>query len=242
MKTLVLQKQSSQTDHGVESEAPTGLLSTTVVSVPEATGGSEDRRVEDGDPVPQEETPGESAAEAAPLQGARAQRVPLLYVSVVSTKAEASSAVQRLLAKVRDDHGHLPDHVVFRLHSDKGLEFLSASLEKYCEHHGIRRTTTAGYDPSANGGGENAVGYVKRKGRQLLTGARLPSCWWGTAVLTAAFYSRCAAGLEEWPKLPYGTRAMVVKDPVSRNAFVPRALPATVFGPSERVPGGMVVF
>ena len=35
---------------------------------------------------------------------------------------------------------------------------------------------------------------------------------------------------------------MVVKDPVPRSAFVPGALPGTVFGPSERVSGGMVVF
>ena len=48
--------------------------------------------------------------------------------------------------------------------------------------------------------------------------------------------------MEKWPEVPYGTRVMVVKDPVPRNAFVPRSLPATVFGPSERVPGGMVVY
>lgn len=35
---------------------------------------------------------------------------------------------------------------------------------------------------------------------------------------------------------------MVVIDLVPRNAFVPRATPATVFGPSLRVPGGYVVY
>ena len=35
---------------------------------------------------------------------------------------------------------------------------------------------------------------------------------------------------------------MVVTDPVDRNAFKPRALPATVFGPSERVTGGYIVY
>ena len=35
---------------------------------------------------------------------------------------------------------------------------------------------------------------------------------------------------------------MVVKDPAPRNAFVPRALPSTVFGLSDRVPGGMIIF
>ena len=35
---------------------------------------------------------------------------------------------------------------------------------------------------------------------------------------------------------------MVVQDPPPRNAFAPRSLPATVFGPSDRVPGGMVIY
>ena len=104
--------------------------------------------------------------------------MPLLYAEVLSHKADASAGVQRLLARARDDHGHLPNHVVFRCHSDRGQEFLNRSLEKYCEEHAIRRTTTQGYDPSANGAGENAVGHLKRKARQLLMGSRLPSFWW----------------------------------------------------------------
>ena len=74
-------------------------------------------------------------------------------------------------------------------------------------------THTAGYDPSANGAGESAVGFFKRKCRHLLTGNRLTTRWWGVGVLAAAYYSRCAAGLEQWPALPFGTSAMVVQDP-----------------------------
>ena len=101
----------------------------------------------------------------------RTSRLPLVYVEVVNQKADAASATERMLAQIRDEHGHLPSHAVFRLHSDRGQEFCPLSLERYCERHGIRRTTTAGYDPSANGTGEQAVGYIKRKTRQLLTGA-----------------------------------------------------------------------
>ena len=172
----------------------------------------------------------------------RLPRLPLIYCEVVNQKAEAAAATERMLAQCRDEHGHLPSHAVFRLHSDKGQEFCPHSLEKYCQAHGIRRTTTAGYDPSANGAGEQAIGYIKRKARQLLTGARLPSCWWGVACVTAAQYSRCAAGLYQWPKLGFGTRAMLVQDPKPRNAFVPRSQPCTVFGPSSRVPGGYVLY
>ena len=83
---------------------------------------------------------------------------------------------------------------------------------------------------------------LPEKSRQLLTGSRLTTKWWGVSVLASAFYSRCAAGLEAWPKLPFGSRAMVVMDPPSRNAFMPRALPAAVFGPAQWVSGGMIIF
>ena len=86
------------------------------------------------------------------------------------------------------------------------------------------------------------MGYVKRKIRYLLTGARIPSSWWGVAAFASGYYSRCAAGLLKWPNIAFGTRAMVVIDPAPRNSFMPRATPATVFCPSSRVPGGYIVY
>ena len=47
------------------------------------------------------------------------------------------------------------------------------------DDHGIRKTATAGYDPAANGAGESAIGFIKRKARQLIIGASLPTSWWG---------------------------------------------------------------
>ena len=70
----------------------------------------------------------------------------------------------------------------------------------------------------------------------------MPSSWWGVASLTAAHYSRCAAGLLRFPQLPFGTRAMLVSDPTPRNAFLPRSLPCTIFCPSSRVPQGYLLY
>ena len=142
-----------------------------------------------------------------------APRSPLIYVALVHKKSDAAHAVMALIAQAQDEHGHMPQKLIFRLHSDKGQEFCAHSLEKFCAAHGIHKTTTQGYDPSSNGAGESAVGYIKRKARQLLTGARMPSSWRGMASLTAAHYSRCAAGLLRFPTLPFGTRAMMVSDP-----------------------------
>ena len=108
--------------------------------------------------------------------------------------------------------------------------------------HGIRKTTTAGYDPSANGAGESAIGFIKRRSRQLLVGSALSTKWWGMSTLAAASYSRCGAEFDNWPSLPFGTRVMHVHDPPERNSFLPRSLPATIFGPAEKVPGGYYAF
>ena len=142
----------------------------------------------------------ERPVQLAPVQpDVEDRRGPLIYCEVLPRKSDAEAAVKRILARVRDDLGRLPASMPHRLHSDQGGEFLSTSLQSYCDQHGIRRTTTAGYDPSGNGAGESAVGFVKRKARQLLTGSGLLSNWWGVASLAAASYSRCAAGLAEWP-------------------------------------------
>ena len=120
----------------------------------------------------------------------------------------------------------------------KDGEFNSDDLKEYCARHGIHKTTTAGYDPNANASAETSVGILKRRARYLLSGCRLPTTWWAVATLAAAQLCRADAGLEEYPKIPFGTRVMLVKDPKPRNAFVPRAEPATVFGPSASVPTG----
>ena len=50
---------------------------------------------------------------------------PLLYAALLGSKAEATEAIKGLLAKINDDHGNLPHTLYFRLHSDRGGEFLS---------------------------------------------------------------------------------------------------------------------
>ena len=148
----------------------------------------------------------------------------------------------RLMAQVREELGYLPNGFPHRLHSDKGTEFVNTRLQEYCNMHGIRKTTTAGYDPSANGAGESAIGFIKRKSRQLLVGSALSTKWWGMSTLAAASYSRCGAEFDNWPSLPFGARIMHVQDPPERNSFLPRSLPATIFGPAEKVPGGYYAF
>ena len=60
-------------------------------------------------------------------------------------------------------------------------------------------------------------------------------------ILAAAHYSRCAVVCENWPRLGFGTRAMVVLDPEPRDIVEPRSLPTTVFGSSKKVSGTYVM-
>ncbi|MDA8582710.1 hypothetical protein N9L68_00825 [bacterium] len=166
------------------------------------------------------------------------RRPALIYAAVPGTKGESSKSVQRLLAQVNNYHANMPTEIVFRLHSDQGGEFNSDELKEYCARHGIHKSTTAGYDPNANASAESSVGILKRRTRYLFSGCRLPTTWWAVATLAAAQLCRADAGLEEYPNKPFGTRAMIVKDPKPKNAFVPRAEPATVFGPSSSIPTG----
>ena len=58
-------------------------------------------------------------------------RLPLLYAALLNRKSDTTREVKKLLAKVRDDHKHLPGGIVFRVHGDKGSEFLTTEMEKY---------------------------------------------------------------------------------------------------------------
>ena len=84
-----------------------------------------------------------------------------MYVARLKKKSQTPDAVMGLLAQIRNEHGALPHKLVYRLHSDRGLEFVNAAMEQYLKLHAIDQTTTQGYDPSSNGSGENAIGAVK---------------------------------------------------------------------------------
>jgi hypothetical protein len=118
----------------------------------------------------------------------------LIYAALLGAKHEAPQAIKALLAQINNDHANFPNEIIFRLHSDKGLEFMNEELNDYCLKHGIHKTSTAGYDPNANPA-ETTVGLLKARARFLLSGSRLPTSWWGLAILAAAHLFRCDAGL-----------------------------------------------
>ena len=160
---------------------------------------------------------------------------PLLYAALLGSKAEATEAIKGLLAKINDDHGNLPHTLYFRLHSDRGGKFLSEELARYCREHAIHKTTTQGHDPNANASAELGVGILKRRCRYLLAGSRLPTSLWGVGILAAAQLERADLGVVCYPRIPFGTRGMLVTSPAPRSAWIPRAEPCTIFGSCDDI-------
>ena len=167
---------------------------------------------------------------------------PLLYAALLGSKGEATDAVKTLLAKVNDDHGNLPHTLFFRLHSDRGGEFLSSELSQYCKDHAIHRTLTQGHDPNANATAEQGVGILKRRCRYLLIGSRLPTRFWGLGILAAAQLERADLGVGLHPRIPFGTRGMVTTSPQPRSAWTPRSEPCTIFGTVDDVPNAHWIY
>ena len=144
--------------------------------------------------------PEEPSAEGSGEPVAQKQKPVLIYAALLGAKSEASDAVKHLLAQCNNDHANFPTEIIFRVHSDLGTEFMNEDLQQYCAHHGIHKTSTAGYDPNANSA-ESTVGTLKRRGRYLLSCARLPTSWWGLATLAAAQLCRADAGIEKCPRI-----------------------------------------
>ena len=179
----------------------------------------------------------ESAAEpAAAGADEDSSSNPLIYAALLGAKSEAPDAIKTLIAQMNDEHGSIPHTIFFRIHSDRGGEFVNDDLKRYCLQHAIRRTTTQGHDPNANATAEKAVGVLKRRTRYLLSGARLPTQFWGVGVLAAAQLERADAGLGSYPRIPFGTRGMMVISPPPRSAWALRAEPCTIFGICDDVP------
>ena len=134
------------------------------------------------------------------MSGERLPR-PLSYAALLACKSEATDAIKRVMARVRDEHANLPSEFIFRIHSDQGGEFATQELDEYCKLHAINKTTTQGHDPNANATAESAVGVLKRRCRYLLSGARFPTKFGGVGILAVAHLERCDVGHGIHPKM-----------------------------------------
>ena len=151
------------------------------------------------------------------------------YVELLYTKSavEVLKAIQKIVAMIDSTH---VAKAVFRIHSDRGGEFVNALLEAWAADKGILLTTTEGHDPAGNGQAESYIGKVKQRARAMISMCDLGTDFMTFAVKHAARCSRAQAQEKKLPEVPvFGKKAYArVKDPGSDD-FAPRAVKVVVW-------------
>lgn len=131
------------------------------------------------------------------------------------------------------------------LRSDNGTEYCNGAMSEFLRSSGIIHQTTVPYTPEQNGVAERMNRTLVEKARCMLFDAKLPTKFWGEAVVTAAYLvnriprRECNKSPEElWsgkkPDLSnlriFGCKAMIHIPSVKRNKFDPTSKTCTFIG------------
>eukprot|EP00971_Amphidinium_carterae_P307118 6103566-Amphidinium_carterae.1 len=161
------------------------------------------------------------------------------YVRVLPSKE--ASVVKQAIREVVNEINHsfrLP--AVWGIHSDRGVEFMAATVRSECQRLGLHCSATPGYDPNNNGRAERGIDIVKDLGRRLLGDAGLSSRWWGHAVAHATVLHRLRAQQRDIPEsLPcFGSSVTALVRQRPRDDFAPRGYIGRYLGAAAETPTG----
>ena len=163
------------------------------------------------------------------------------YVEILYTKtgAEVLKAIQKFVAMIEATH---VARAVFRIHSDRGGEFVNTGLEAWAAEKAILLSTTEGHDPAGNGQAESYIGKVKQRARAMLAMSDLGTDFWTFGVKHAALCSRAQAQQRRLPEIPvFGKKAFARVKDRDTDDFAPRAVRVVFLGLDDRVTNGKVV-
>ncbi|CAE7685688.1 unnamed protein product, partial [Symbiodinium necroappetens] len=112
---------------------------------------------------------------------------PVPQGSVILAKALVSRKGSEVLMALQEIVVQLEQYGLFvsKVHTDRAREFLSYKrVRSWLASKGIARSFTSGIEPAANGSGESAVKWVKRRVRQLLVliSSKAPASQWPAAM------------------------------------------------------------
>ena len=168
-------------------------------------------------------------------------QAPWPYVRWLKTKAgpEVLRAVQVIVAAINATH---VQKAVFRIHSDRGGEFVNMGLSQWAAEQGIQPTSTEGHDPSGNGQAEAWIGKLKQRAQAMIATAKLDTSLWPFAVSHAALTSRARAQQKDLGNMPVFGKAVYAKLKVPElDDFKPRAVKGIFLGVTEHVANGKAV-
>ncbi|CAJ1396873.1 unnamed protein product [Effrenium voratum] len=140
-----------------------------------------------------------------------------LYMTVPlksKDKREVLAAIQEVYIRLRRE-----GHLVLRLHSDKGGEFMSKELASWCRLRDIRKSTRTPDQMQENGRAEAAVGVVKSMVRRVLIASRWESKWW---PCIARYVSEVRFKFDQTgdhPKYQFGEEVVVPKRAWKQKSF-----------------------
>ena len=149
------------------------------------------------------------------------------------------AAVQGILSEASALAGEKPS--IVRIHSDRAREFLAEKLVDGINKLGVFKTTTAGYDPQANGLAERSVGQLKEAALGFMIKGRVKAYYWSLMMEEAARRNRDAVlGIKTQGKLPAPGDAVAVS---IHNAqpFEPKAEHGVYLAQARTVPHGALV-
>lgn len=119
---------------------------------------------------------------------------------LMSNKSELFTCFKDYVAK---SEAHFNTKLV-TLYCDNGREYLSGEMKEYCKEKGITYHLTVPYTPQQNGVAERMNRTLTEKARAMVHSADLNKCFWGEAVLTAAYLvNRSPTKAVKLNKTPY---------------------------------------
>lgn len=98
-------------------------------------------------------------------------------------KSEVIEKIQEYVRNMKIKFKKVPKII----RSDRGREFVNASLKSFLREKGIEIQYTVGYAPEQNGTAERKNRYLMEMARCMLIDADLPNKYWGEAVNTANY-------------------------------------------------------
>ncbi len=100
-----------------------------------------------------------------------------------------------------------------KLQSDNGREYCNKPFDDYLKQEGIQRRLTTPYTPQQNGVAERMNRTIVEMARCLLIQSKLPTMYWGEAILTANYLRNRSPSRSHQGMTPYelwiGTRPLL---------------------------------
>ena len=168
------------------------------------------------------------------------------YVQPLTTKREAAPALITLIKRLERQ----TNAKVKAIRSDRGGEFINASMRRFCNDTGIKQEPTMPYTPQSNGLAERYNGVIMGMVRTQLVSSKLPKYLWPEAAKISCFQRNrlphdSLGGKTPWECMhgrvpdvtnmqPFGARCSVLKKPKPAGSKLdPNGMMGTMVGYSD---------